>query len=104
MTPHPSALDNRLRTTRRKRGLSRKRLAGLHGHKTTSQLCRWEQETQVPTLAHALLLSCHLQLPIELLFPGLRKALVESVQRREETFVNTGGATASGHEDIIIAS
>jgi transcriptional regulator with XRE-family HTH domain len=104
MTPYPSALANRLRTTRRKRGLSRKRLAGLLGHKTTSQLCRWEQGTQVPTLAHALLLSYHLQMPIELLFQGLRNALIESRQRREEHMIEPRGAAAGRQEDLIIGS
>jgi transcriptional regulator with XRE-family HTH domain len=84
MIPHPSSLQNRLRTTRRKRGLSRKRLARLLGHKTTSQLCRWEQGTQVPTLARALLLSYLLQLPIEILFKGLWDELVTRMQSRQE--------------------
>jgi transcriptional regulator with XRE-family HTH domain len=86
MTPRPSSLANRLWTTRRKRGLSRKRLAGLLGHQTTSQLCRWEQGTQVPTLAHALLLGYLLQMPIEILIQGLCHELVTRIQQRHEGF------------------
>lgn len=99
MTPRPSSLANRLWTTRRKRGLSRKRLAGLLGHQTTSQLCRWEQGTQVPTLAHALLLSFFLQMPVEILFQGLRAALVSRMQRRHAETVDANGAM--DEEDII---
>jgi len=102
MMPH-SSLNNRLRTTRRKRGLSRKKLAALLGHKTTSQLCRWEQGTQIPTLAHALLLSYHLQMPIELLFQGLRDELVSPIQGRNEDMIDARGA-AGRDEDIIMAS
>ena len=99
-----SSLNNCLRITRRKRGLSRKKLAALLGHRTTSQLCRWEQGTQVPTLAHALLLSYHLQMPIELLFQGLWEEVVNPRQRRTGEMIDTGGAAAGRDEDIIMAS
>jgi transcriptional regulator with XRE-family HTH domain len=102
MTPRSSSLANRLWTTRRKRGLSRKRLAGLLGHKTTSQLCRWEQGTQVPTLAHALLLGYLLQMPIEILFQGLRNELVNRMQRHHEERVNTTGAAEGMPQKGII--
>jgi transcriptional regulator with XRE-family HTH domain len=102
MTPHPSALANRLWTTRRKRGLSRKRLAGLLGHKTTSQLCRWEQGTQVPTLAHALLLGYLLQMPIEILFQGLRSELITQMQCRHATSGDTPSVEESTRQDGII--
>jgi transcriptional regulator with XRE-family HTH domain len=94
----PVSLHNRLRTTRRKRALSRKRLAGLLGHKTTSQLCRWEQGTQVPTLAHALLLSYLLQMPIEILFKGLRDELVNQLHRHYEGTAD-GKDTAEGMDE-----
>jgi transcriptional regulator with XRE-family HTH domain len=102
MTPRPSSLANRLWTTRRKRGLSRKRLAGLLGHKTTSQLCRWEQGTQVPTLAHALLLGYLLQMPVEILFQGLRATLVSRMQRRHAETVDANGAMDGMDEEDII--
>jgi transcriptional regulator with XRE-family HTH domain len=103
MTPRPSSLANRLWTTRRKRGLSRKRLAGLLGHKTTSQLCRWKQGTQVPTLAHALLLGYLLQLPIEMLFQGLRHELVLRMQQRHEGFDAQAAGEDLTQERIIEA-
>jgi hypothetical protein len=31
-----------------KRGMPRKQLAALLGHKTTSQLCRWEERLSAP--------------------------------------------------------
>jgi transcriptional regulator with XRE-family HTH domain len=103
MTPRPSSLANHLWTTRRKRGLSRKRLAGLLGHKTTSQLCRWEQGTQVPTLAHALLLGYLLQMPIEILFQGLRHELVLRMQQRHEGFDVRAAGEGMTNESLIDA-
>jgi transcriptional regulator with XRE-family HTH domain len=103
MTPRPSSLANRLWTTRRKRGLSRKRLAGLLGHQTTSQLCRWEQGTQVPTLAHALLLGYLLQMPIEILFQGLRHELVLRMQQPHEGLDAPAAGEGMTNESLIDA-
>ena len=84
MKPHPLSLQNRLRVTRRKRGLSRKRLAAWLGHQTTAQLCRWEQGMQIPTLSHALLLAHLLQLPVELLFQGIREDVIRRARHAED--------------------
>ena len=51
--------------------MPRKKLAALLGHKTTSQLCRWEEGSQLPNLCNALLLSHFLQMPVEFLFKDL---------------------------------
>ena len=59
-----------------KRGMARKKLAALLGHKTTSQLCRWEEGSQLPNLCNALLLSQFLQMPVEFLYKDLRDELV----------------------------
>ena len=67
---------NCLWITRTKRGMPRKQLASLLGHKTTSQLCRWEEGCSLPNLCNALLLSHFLQMPIEFLFRDLRNDLV----------------------------
>jgi transcriptional regulator with XRE-family HTH domain len=104
MTSHPSALGNRLWATRRKRGLSRKRLAGLLGHKTTSQLCRWEQGTQLPTLPHALLLGYLLQMPVEILFQGLRSELLTRMEPRLAQHVEAQiGGEGSPPESFSVA-
>ena len=71
-----STIKNRLWITRTKRGIPRKKLAALLGHKTTSQLCRWEEGCQLPNLCNALLLSHFLQMPLEFLFRDLRNDLV----------------------------
>ena len=68
-----------------KRGMPRKQLASLLGHKTTSQLCRWEEGSQLPNLCNALLLSHFLQMPVEFLFKELRNDLV----RRTKHFQGT---------------
>ena len=80
-----STIKNRLWITRMKRGMPRKKLAALLGHKTTSQLCRWEEGSQLPNLSNALLLSHFLQMPVEFLFKDLRDALVH----RTPTFEGT---------------
>ena len=77
-------VNNRLWITRIKRGLARKKLAGLLGLRTTSQLCRWEDGSQIPTLQNALLVSYLLQMPVEFLFKGLRDDLVGQVEARRQ--------------------
>ena len=76
MSVRVATIQNRLWISRMKRGMPRKKLAALLGHKTTSQLCRWEDGSQLPNLCNALLLSHFLQMPIEFLFRDLRNDLV----------------------------
>ena len=76
MRVHPLPITNRLWITRRKRGIPRKQLAALLGHTCSSQLCRWEEGSQLPSLRNALLLSHFLQMPIEFLYKDLRDELV----------------------------
>ena len=85
MTLPVSTINNLLWITRTKRGMPRKQLASLLGHKTTSQLCRWEEGSQLPNLCNALLLSHFLQMPVEFLFKDLRNDLV----RRTKQFQGT---------------
>ena len=68
-----------------KRGMARKKLAALLGHKTTSQLCRWEEGSQLPNLCNALLLSHFLQMPVEFLFRDLRNDLVHRTKNFQGT-------------------
>ena len=85
MSVHASTMNNLLWITRTKRGIPRKKLAALLGHKSTSQLCRWEEGCQLPNLCNALLLSHFLQMPVEFLFKDLRDDLV----RRTPSFQGT---------------
>lgn len=80
MPSHPGKLNNRIWITRTKRGLGRKKLAALLNHRTTSQLCRWEDGGQIPSLRNALALGYALQMPVEFLFKGLRDGLVSQVE------------------------
>jgi hypothetical protein len=50
MSVHASTMNNHLWITRTKRGIPRKKLAALLGHKSTSQLCRWEEGCQLQSL------------------------------------------------------
>jgi DNA-binding XRE family transcriptional regulator len=88
MSVPASTIKNRLWISRKKREMPRKKLAALLGHKTTSQLCRWEDGSQLPNLCNALLLSHFLQMPIEFLFRDLRNDLV----RRTKSFKGTRDA------------
>ena len=76
MSVRASTIKNRLWISRMKRDMPRKKLAALLGHKTTSQLCRWEEGSQLPNLCNALLLSHFLQMPVEFLYKDLRDELV----------------------------
>jgi transcriptional regulator with XRE-family HTH domain len=80
-----STIKNRLWISRMKRGMPRKQLAALLGHKTTSQLCRWEEGSQLPNLCNALLLSHFLQMPVEFLFKDLRNDLVRRTKHFQAT-------------------
>jgi transcriptional regulator with XRE-family HTH domain len=82
-TPHHH-IPNRLWITRIKRGLPRKQVAALLGQRSTSQLCRWEEGVQLPSLANALLLGYLLEMPVELLFKGLREALIAQARLRRQ--------------------
>jgi len=72
----PTIYHRRLWITRQKRGLSRKKLASLLGHTTTSQVYHWEKAGLNPSLANALLLGHLLQMPVEFLFEELRHEVV----------------------------
>ena len=80
-----------------KRGVGRKKIAALLGHRTTSQLSRWETGT-IPSLPNALLLGHVLQLPVEILFKGLREELARTVDARRphaaDRIDNTSESTA----------
>src|SRR3990172_6078869 len=80
-SPHRK-LNNRLWITRAKRGLSRKKLAALIGHRSSKHLGRWETGRRIPTLRSALLLGCLLQTPVEFLFKDLRDELLAQVTAR----------------------
>ena len=85
MPSHPSKINNRIWITRVKRGLARKKLAALLGQKTTSQLCRWEDGSQLPSLENALALGYLLQTPVEFLFGRLRDSVVRQVEARRSS-------------------
>src|SRR5438477_11074349 len=85
MRVRASTIKNRLWISRMKRGIPRKKLAALLGHKTTSQLCRWEEGSQLPNLCNALLLSHFLQMPVEFLFRDLRNDLVRHTKSSQGT-------------------
>lgn len=91
----PPKLNNYLWISRKQLGWSRKRLAGFIGHETTSQLSRWEDGSQIPTLANALLLAHLLSRPVEELFTALREEVVRQAEERRresgEDDIRTGG-------------
>ena len=92
-------IHNRLWITRTKRALSRKKLAALLGHTTTSQLTRWEAGSQLPSLANALLLSYLLQTPVEFLFKSLRDAMVRQIQSRQPMDERNGEGAGITHKE-----
>lgn len=51
--------------------MPRKKLVRLLGHRTDSQLSRWESGTRLPTVHNALLLAAILKVPVEHLFTCL---------------------------------
>lgn len=61
--------NNRLWQVRRKAGLEQKQVAYLLGHKTISQISRYESGAKTPSLKNALKLELILRVPIADLFP-----------------------------------
>ena len=78
---HPK-LNNYLWIARTRMGVTRKHLAGLIGHEATSQLSRWEDGAQVPTLANAFRLGYLLERPVEELFVTLREDVIRDIEAR----------------------
>lgn len=85
MALRPVTTHNRLWIIRIKRAMTRKYIAALLGHQTTSQLCRWETGTQVPNLVNALMLGYLLEMPVEFLFKDLREEVIHQVRLRQAT-------------------
>ena len=84
MIPLQPKLNNYLWIGRTRLGLTRKRLAGLIGHETTSQLSRWEAGSQCPSLANALMLGYVLERPVEDIFFMLREEMIREVDRQRK--------------------
>src|SRR5207249_3382244 len=77
-------LNNYLWISRTRLGLTRKRLTALIGHETTSQLSRWEDGVQLPSLANALMLGYLLERPVEELFVSAREDVIRQVEARKK--------------------
>src|SRR2546425_5268053 len=84
MTSLRPKLNNYLWISRTRLGLTRKRLAVLIGHETTSQLSRWEDGVQLPSLANALMLGYLLKRPVEELFGSVREDVIRQVEARKK--------------------
>ena len=73
-------IKNYLWNTREERNLNRKKLAAFLGHRTTSQLCRWETGREMPSLPNAFRLAYVLQTTVDVLFQDLRDEVVGEVR------------------------
>ena len=93
------AIPNNLWTYRKKNGLSQKQVAFLLGHKTASQLSRYEKGIKLPGLINTLKLEIIYRTPVSFIFyehyqrlkneirskeDGLRKKLEDPKNREEQ--------------------
>lgn len=82
---------NQLTIARRQRGLGRKCVARLIGHRSIFMLARYEEGRALPPLPTALKLEVLYRSPVAFLWPGLYSELRQQVRHREE-----GEAALSG--------
>lgn len=80
-----SKIKNYLWIYRKKMGLEQKQAAFLLGHKSTTQLSRYERGGRTPSLRTALKLESAYATPIRVLFSELFDELHRDVQKRRET-------------------
>lgn len=84
---HPSAsprrlVTNRLWRHRTEHQLSQRDIARLLGIKNSAQVSRWENGDKIPTLDNALMLSCILKTPVEVLFAERLAELQAAIDTR----------------------
>lgn len=85
-------IPNQLRIARRQRGLGRKSVAQLIGHRSAWTLARYEQGRALPPLRIALKLETIYRQPVAFLWPDLYSELRKDVRAREEA--RDGGSYA----------
>jgi transcriptional regulator with XRE-family HTH domain len=86
-TKRSRKIRNYLWITRKKMGLAQKQVAFLLGHKSTTQLSRYERGTRIPSLKTALKLEIAYAKPLRLLFSELHDEVREDIQKRREKIV-----------------
>ena len=86
-------IPNQLRIARRQRGLGRKSVARLIGHRSAWTLARYEGGRALPPLCVALKLETLYRKPVAFLWPDLYSELRQDVRKREEG--EKGGADVS---------
>ncbi len=88
-------LKNELLLVRRKRGLSRKQVAGLLGYKSTSTIARIEQGRLIPRLHTLLRLEILYRVPIAYLYSELYASLRAELRGREASLPKLAAADTS---------
>lgn len=78
-------IKNYLWITRKRMGLAQKQAAFLLGHKTTTQLSRYEKGVRIPSLKMALKLEIIYATPVRALFSELYDEVREDVREKRET-------------------
>ncbi|MBU6402325.1 MAG: hypothetical protein KGS61_18565 [Verrucomicrobia bacterium] len=82
--PHSTALQNYLRTFRKRSSLSQTEIAFLLGDRDGSKICRHERFARQPGLATAFAYEVIFQTPASKLFSGLYREVERQVVRRAE--------------------
>ena len=77
-------IKNCLWIIRKKLGYEQKQVAFLLGHKSTTQLSRYERGARIPNLETALKLEIAYSTPVRVLFSEFFKELYEEVQKKRE--------------------
>jgi transcriptional regulator with XRE-family HTH domain len=80
-------INNNLMLARRRRGLSRKQVAGLLGYRGTSTVARQEQGKLSPSLLTLLRLEILYRTPVAFLYSEVYTSLKEDLRAREENLL-----------------
>jgi DNA-binding XRE family transcriptional regulator len=92
-------LAGRLRTHRKKSGLTQKELARVLGYKHGGPMCRHERGGDVPPLVTALAYEAIFRVPVAELFPGIYQTVEQTIETRLANFERALGQRSAKDGD-----
>jgi DNA-binding transcriptional regulator YiaG len=95
---HKPLVMNRLWRYRKQRRFSQRYVAHQLGHRSITQVSRWESGAKIPSLVNALLLAMILNAPVDALFADLTTELNFQLNARNEADLVAGEMAHRGEQ------